>query len=97
MSGAKALSEFLRVDTSAAGARRAAQDAAPDPIDRLCAALAHAGESGLGVGEAMAASGLDRSDFLSALATASKLNLVETVEAGGESRLRLSASAMSLY
>ena len=95
--GVKALAEFLKVDPTDSAARQSAADAAPDPMNRLGAVLAEVGEEGLSAARAMKLSGLDRSDFLSALATASKLNLVETVDRDGESRLRLTESARSLY
>ncbi len=87
MSGAKAATEFL------SGFRSSASD----PLERLGKVLAEAGDGGLNLPDAMTLSGLSREEFYSALSTATKLNLIESLDDQGTNKLRLTPSARSLY
>ena len=75
-----------------------AADPVGQSIDQLGRALLPAGQTGLTYAEAMQAASLSRSDFLSALSSATSAELVELFDdPAGSKRIRLTDTGRSLY
>ena len=89
MDRARAATEFLNGFRSRSGAG--------DPMERLGRVLEESGDGGLSLVEAMERSQLSREEFYSALSVATKLNLIESFDAGGANRVRMTKSGRSLY